>query len=50
MTASHGQLEVGYRGDVGVLSQDISLIPANEIGDTKVELAVAAGRIVLGDE
>jgi len=45
-----GELEVGYRGDVAVLSQDIFSIPANEIGDTTVELTVAAGTIVHGDE
>ena len=45
-----GQLDVGYGGDVAVPSQDIFSIPANEIGDRKVELTVSAGRIVHGDE
>lgn len=45
-----GELEVGYRGDVAVLSQDIFSIASSEIGDTTVDVTVAAGRIVHGDE
>jgi hypothetical protein len=45
-----GVLEPGRRGDVAVLSQDIFSIPATEIGSTKVELTVAGGAVVHGDE
>jgi predicted amidohydrolase YtcJ len=45
-----GVLEVGRRADVAVLSQDIFAIAANEIGDTKVDLTVAGGVVVHGDE
>jgi predicted amidohydrolase YtcJ len=45
-----GELAIGYRGDVAVLSQDIFSIAASEIGDTTVDVTVAAGRIVHGDE
>jgi predicted amidohydrolase YtcJ len=45
-----GVLEPGRRGDVAVLSQDIFSIPSVEIGQTTVELAVAGGAVVHGDE
>ena len=45
-----GRLAVGYRADVAVLSQDIFSIAASEIGETTVDLTVAAGQIVHGDE
>ncbi len=45
-----GVLEVGRRADVAVLSQDILSIPTSEIGDTTVELTVAGGAVVHGDE
>jgi len=45
-----GVLEVGRRADVAVLSQDIFTIPSTLIGDTTVDLTVAAGRVVHGDE
>jgi predicted amidohydrolase YtcJ len=45
-----GVLEVGRRADVTVLSQDIFTIPAGDIGDTTVDLTVAGGTVVHGDE
>jgi predicted amidohydrolase YtcJ len=45
-----GVLEVGRQGDVAVLSHDIFSIPTTEIGDTTVDLTVAAGAVVHGDE
>ena len=45
-----GALEVGRRGDVAVLSQDIFSIPPTEIGYTTVDLTVAGGAVVHGDE
>lgn len=45
-----GVLEVGRRADVAVLSQDIFSIPTGEIGNTHVDLTVAAGIVVHGDE
>lgn len=45
-----GALEVGRRADVAVLSQDIFQVAAIDIGDTTVDLTVAAGRVVHGDE
>jgi predicted amidohydrolase YtcJ len=45
-----GTIEVGRRADVAVLSQDIFSIPPTEIGYTKVDVTVAGGVIVHGDE
>lgn len=45
-----GVLEIGRRADIAVLSQDILSIPSSEIGDTTVELTVAGGAVVHGDE
>ena len=45
-----GVLEPGRRGDVVVLSEDIFSIPVSEIGDVDVELTVAGGSIVFGNE
>jgi len=45
-----GVLEVGRRADVAVLNQDILSIPTSDIGDTTVELTVAGGAVVYGDE
>jgi predicted amidohydrolase YtcJ len=45
-----GVLDVGRRGDVAVLSRDLFTIPATEIGDTTVDLTVAGGVVVHGDE
>ena len=45
-----GTLVVGRRGDVAILSQDIFSIPTSEIGHTNVDLTVAGGVVVHGDE
>jgi predicted amidohydrolase YtcJ len=45
-----GTLEVGRRADVAVLSQDIFSIPPSEIGYTNVDVTVAGGVVVHGDE
>jgi hypothetical protein len=45
-----GVLEVGRQADVAVLSHDIFSIPTIEIGDTTVDLTVARGAVVHGDE
>jgi predicted amidohydrolase YtcJ len=45
-----GVLEVGRQADVAVLNHDIFATPANEIGDTVVNLTVAGGVVVHGDE
>lgn len=45
-----GSLEVGKRADVAVLSQDIFSMPTTEIGFTTVDLTVAGGAVVHGDE
>lgn len=45
-----GCLEPGRRGDVAVLSQDIFSIPPTDIGQATVELTVAGGVVVHGDE
>jgi predicted amidohydrolase YtcJ len=45
-----GSIEAGRRADVTVLSQDIFSIPSSEIGDTTVELTVAGGAVVHGEE
>jgi hypothetical protein len=45
-----GVLEVGRRADVAVLSHDIFSVPSTEIGYTTVDLTVAGGAIVHGDE
>jgi predicted amidohydrolase YtcJ len=45
-----GRLQAGMRADVVVLNQDLFAIPAADIGDTSVDLTVASGRVVHGDE
>jgi predicted amidohydrolase YtcJ len=45
-----GVLEVGHQADIAVLSHDIFSIPTSEIGYTSVDLTVARGAIVHGDE
>lgn len=45
-----GVLDVGRQADVAVLSQDILAIPTTEIGYTTVDVTVAAGEVVHGDE
>jgi predicted amidohydrolase YtcJ len=45
-----GVLKVGHQADVAVLSHDIFSIPTAEIGYTTVDLTVARGAIVHGDE
>ncbi len=45
-----GSIEAGRRADVAVLSQDIFSIPSSEIGDTTVDLTVAGGAVVHGEE
>ncbi len=45
-----GSLTVGRQADVAVLSQDIFSIPSRDIGDTNVDLTVAGGIVVHGDE
>jgi predicted amidohydrolase YtcJ len=45
-----GTLAPGMRADVAVLDQDLYAITAGEIGDTSVELTIAGGRVVHGDE
>ncbi|HEY0718362.1 MAG TPA: amidohydrolase, partial [Streptosporangiaceae bacterium] len=41
-----GSLRPGYRADIAVLSQDIFARPAAEIGDARVDLTIAGGRVV----
>jgi predicted amidohydrolase YtcJ len=48
--AETGVLTPGRRADIAVLSGDIFGMPAAEIGDTTVEVTVAGGRVVFGDE
>src|SRR5487761_2348062 len=45
-----GVLDVGRRGDVAVLSRDIFRVAPDAIGDAAVDLAVAGGVVVHGDE
>jgi predicted amidohydrolase YtcJ len=45
-----GSLSVGRRGDVAVLNQDLFSIPPSEIGYTGVDVTVAGGIVVHGDE
>ncbi len=45
-----GTLEAGRRADVAVLSQDIFSVPSSDIGHTTVDLTVAGGVVVHGDE
>ena len=45
-----GVLEVGRRADVAVLSQDIFSVLPTEIGDATVDLTVAGGLVVHGDQ
>ncbi len=45
-----GVLEVGRQADIAVLNQDIFAIPTSEIGYTNVDVTIAAGNVVHGDE
>ncbi|MDE3065255.1 MAG: amidohydrolase [Acidobacteriota bacterium] len=45
-----GSLEVGRRADVAVLNQDIYAVAPGDIGATSVDLTVAGGAVVHGDE
>jgi hypothetical protein len=45
-----GVLAAGRRADVAVLSDDIFGLPPARIGEASVELTVAGGRVVWGDE
>jgi predicted amidohydrolase YtcJ len=45
-----GSLDIGRRADVAVLSHDIFSIPSRDIGDTQVDLTIAGGVVVHGDE
>jgi predicted amidohydrolase YtcJ len=45
-----GSLEVGMLGDVVVLDHDLFEVSPGTIGDTSVDLTVAAGQVVSGDE
>jgi predicted amidohydrolase YtcJ len=45
-----GELRPGMRADVAVLDQDLYSIPASGIGSTTVDLTVAGGKVVFGDE
>jgi predicted amidohydrolase YtcJ len=45
-----GVLIPGRRADIAVLSQDVFGLPVAEIGDTTVEVTIAGGRVVFGDE
>jgi len=45
-----GVLEPGRQADVVILDQDIFAIPTTEIGYTNVDVTVAAGTVVHGDE
>ena len=45
-----GQLAPGMRADIAVLDQDLYAITARDIGATSVDLTVAGGAVVFGDE
>jgi predicted amidohydrolase YtcJ len=45
-----GSLRPGSRADIAVLSRDILAIPPGEIGGTRVDLTIAGGQVVHGDE
>jgi predicted amidohydrolase YtcJ len=45
-----GALSAGYLADVAVLDRDILDIPPGEIGDAAVEVTIAGGQVVHGDE
>jgi predicted amidohydrolase YtcJ len=45
-----GALAPGQRADLVVLDQDLLTVPRSEIGETSVELTVAGGEVVFGDE
>jgi predicted amidohydrolase YtcJ len=45
-----GALEAGYLADVAVLDRDILAHPSHEIGDAAVELTIAGGEVVHGEE
>jgi predicted amidohydrolase YtcJ len=45
-----GVLALGMLADVAVLDQDLYAIPAAEIGSTSVQLTIAGGQVVHGDE
>jgi len=45
-----GRLAEGFRADVAVLNQDLFEIPTLEIGDTSVDVTIARGQVVHGNE
>lgn len=45
-----GALVAGHLADVAVLDRDILSMPAREIGDASVEVTIAGGQVVHGDE
>jgi predicted amidohydrolase YtcJ len=45
-----GQLTVGRRADIAVMNENLLEIPRDQIGHTAVDLTVAGGRLVYGDE
>ncbi|HYZ52438.1 MAG TPA: amidohydrolase family protein [Streptosporangiaceae bacterium] len=45
-----GSLRPGSRADIAVLGRDILAIPPGEIGGTRVDLTIAGGQVVHGDE
>jgi predicted amidohydrolase YtcJ len=45
-----GALVPGMRADIAVLNQDLYRIPPGDIGGTSVDLTIAAGQVVYGDE
>jgi predicted amidohydrolase YtcJ len=48
--AETGLLTPGRRADVAVLDQDLFGLPPADIGDVSVEVTIAGGRVVFGDE
>jgi predicted amidohydrolase YtcJ len=45
-----GSLAVGQRADVAVLNQDLFAVGPTDIGDTSVDLTIAGGCLVHGEE
>lgn len=45
-----GTLEPGKLADIAVLSQDIYALPPSAIGSASVDLTIASGQVVYGDE
>jgi predicted amidohydrolase YtcJ len=45
-----GSLRPGHLADIAVLDRDILAIPAAEIGSAQVDLTIAGGQVVHGDE